>query len=246
MRVATMGMGDLAHDDLLPVKVVQENHNLSILYDEMCNSFSQFQFIKQDFAKVTGYNCTHGLVQSMNITSSSRDCADDQSSELLTFPALSYIFFIMFALLVPVVVLNVLIGLAVGDIDSVRKDASIGQIRMQAKLLVEVESVLPDWFLRRFHVLQSSCSTSKESFIRSLLRRATRAAEEPAPEKMSDTAIYLDEVKQNISETREWYVVCIYVRISHVYSAFHSANITLILIVPNITLLLLAFSLHRK
>jgi hypothetical protein len=79
-----------------------------------------------------------------------------------------------------------------------------------------------------------------------LLRRATRAAEEPAPEKMSDTAIYLDEVKQNISETREWYVVCIYVRISHVYSAFHSANITLILIVPNITLLLLAFSLHRK
>jgi hypothetical protein len=208
MRVFTMSIGDLAHDNLLPVKVVHESHNLSLLYDELCNRFSQFQFTKQDFTKLTGYNCTQGLLQSMNISNTASNCPD-QSSEPLNFPVFSYIFFILFALLVPVVVLNILIGLAVGDISSVRKDASIGQIRMQAKLLVEVEGVLPAWFLKRVHVLDSTCSIKKEGFIFSLLRRAIRAAEEPTPEEKTDTAIYLAEVKRNINETREWYVIAL-------------------------------------
>ena len=102
-----MSLGDLAHDDILPVKAMSENRNLSIFYDQLCNNFSEFHFVTNDLTKLTGYNCTTDrLVREMDMTADN-DCGTN--SVHLSFPAFSYVFYIMFALMVPIVVLNILV-----------------------------------------------------------------------------------------------------------------------------------------
>ncbi|XP_012518560.1 PREDICTED: transient receptor potential cation channel subfamily A member 1 [Propithecus coquereli] len=67
----------------------------------------------------------------------------------LTYPFLSFVHLIIFTLLVPIVLVNLLIGLAVGDIAEVQKHASLKRIAMQVELHTGLEKKLPLWFLRK-------------------------------------------------------------------------------------------------
>ncbi|XP_077019326.1 transient receptor potential cation channel subfamily A member 1 [Tamandua tetradactyla] len=67
----------------------------------------------------------------------------------LAYPVLSFIQFISFAMFVPIVLMNLLIGLAVGDIAEVQKHAALKRIAMQVELHTNLEKKLPLWFLRK-------------------------------------------------------------------------------------------------
>ncbi|XP_045882814.1 transient receptor potential cation channel subfamily A member 1 isoform X1 [Meles meles] len=67
----------------------------------------------------------------------------------LAYPVLSFIQIIAFTMFVPIVLMNLLIGLAVGDIAEVQKHALLKRIAMQVELHTSLEKKLPLWFLRR-------------------------------------------------------------------------------------------------
>ncbi|KAG8520495.1 Transient receptor potential cation channel subfamily A member 1 [Galemys pyrenaicus] len=67
----------------------------------------------------------------------------------LVYPVLSFAQLIIFTIFVPVVFMNLLIGLAVGDIAEVQKHASLKRIAMQVELHTSLEKKLPLWFLRK-------------------------------------------------------------------------------------------------
>ncbi|XP_030629407.1 transient receptor potential cation channel subfamily A member 1a [Chanos chanos] len=67
----------------------------------------------------------------------------------LPFPHMSYAIFVWFVLLVPILLMNLLIGLAVGDIAEVQTNASLKQIAMQIELHTNLEEKLPKWFMKR-------------------------------------------------------------------------------------------------
>ncbi|KAJ8413411.1 hypothetical protein AAFF_G00094070 [Aldrovandia affinis] len=65
------------------------------------------------------------------------------------FPALTCLTFILFVLLMPILLMNLLIGLAVGDIAEVQKNATLKRIAMQIDLHTSLEDKLPYWFMKR-------------------------------------------------------------------------------------------------
>ncbi|XP_020010675.2 LOW QUALITY PROTEIN: transient receptor potential cation channel subfamily A member 1 [Castor canadensis] len=67
----------------------------------------------------------------------------------LAYPTLSFAQLIVFTMFVPIVLMNLLIGLAVGDIAEVQKHASLKRIAMQVELHTSLEKKLPLWFLRK-------------------------------------------------------------------------------------------------
>nr|XP_040149889.1 transient receptor potential cation channel subfamily A member 1 [Ictidomys tridecemlineatus]AUF73697.1 TRPA1 [Ictidomys tridecemlineatus] len=67
----------------------------------------------------------------------------------LAYPFLSFAQLIVFTMFVPIVLMNLLIGLAVGDIAEVQKHASLKRIAMQVELHTSLEKKLPLWFLRK-------------------------------------------------------------------------------------------------
>ncbi|XP_070248118.1 transient receptor potential cation channel subfamily A member 1 [Myotis yumanensis] len=67
----------------------------------------------------------------------------------LAYPLLSFIQLITFTMFVPIVLMNLLIGLAVGDIAEVQKHALLKRIAMQVELHTNLEKKLPLWFLRK-------------------------------------------------------------------------------------------------
>lgn len=51
----------------------------------------------------------------------------------LHFPIPAYIILILFMVLMPILLMNLLIGLAVGDIESVRRNAQLKRLAMQVQ-----------------------------------------------------------------------------------------------------------------
>ncbi|CAH3024857.1 unnamed protein product, partial [Porites evermanni] len=60
--------------------------------------------------------------------------------------------FVMFCLAMPIILMNMLIGLAVGDIDKIQQKSVMARYVMQVELLLEIEESLPKWILRRVQV----------------------------------------------------------------------------------------------
>ncbi|XP_069559574.1 transient receptor potential cation channel subfamily A member 1b [Brachyistius frenatus] len=67
----------------------------------------------------------------------------------LPFSALTYFIFVQFVLLMPILLVNLMIGLAVGDIAEVQRNAALKRIAMQIDLHTALEDKLPYWFMKR-------------------------------------------------------------------------------------------------
>ncbi|XP_073796424.1 transient receptor potential cation channel subfamily A member 1b isoform X1 [Danio rerio] len=67
----------------------------------------------------------------------------------MAFPAITYLVFVFFVLLMPILLMNLMIGLAVGDIAEVQRNAELKRIAMQIDLHTALEEKLPYWFLKR-------------------------------------------------------------------------------------------------
>ncbi|KAE8279919.1 Transient receptor potential cation channel subfamily A member 1 [Larimichthys crocea] len=67
----------------------------------------------------------------------------------LPFSFLTYVILVNFVLLMPILLVNLLIGLAVGDIAEVQRNAALKRIAMQVELHTSLEDRLPYWFMKR-------------------------------------------------------------------------------------------------
>jgi len=68
------------------------------------------------------------------------------------YPEAVNIVFVLFSLAMPIILMNMLIGLAVGDIDKIQQKSVMARYVMQVELLLEIEESLPQWILRRVQV----------------------------------------------------------------------------------------------
>lgn len=67
----------------------------------------------------------------------------------LPFPIPAFIILCLFMVLMPILLMNLLIGLAVGDIESVRRNAQLKRLAMQVVLHTELERKLPQMWLEK-------------------------------------------------------------------------------------------------
>lgn len=78
-------------------------------------------------------------------------------------------------ILMPILLMNLLIGLAVGDIESVRRNAQLKRLAMQVVLHTELERKLPQMWLEKvdkMHLIEYPNETKcKIGFMDSLMRK---------------------------------------------------------------------------
>uniref|UniRef100_A0A8C8MDN0 Transient receptor potential cation channel, subfamily A, member 1b n=1 Tax=Oncorhynchus tshawytscha TaxID=74940 RepID=A0A8C8MDN0_ONCTS len=67
----------------------------------------------------------------------------------LPFPFLTFYMFVVFVILMPILLMNMMIGLAVGDIAEVKRTAGLKRIAMQIELHTNLEEKMPYWLLKR-------------------------------------------------------------------------------------------------
>uniref|UniRef100_A0A9J7ZVF2 Transient receptor potential cation channel, subfamily A, member 1b n=1 Tax=Cyprinus carpio carpio TaxID=630221 RepID=A0A9J7ZVF2_CYPCA len=88
----------------------------------------------------------------------------------MAFPGVTYFIFVLFVLFMPILLMNLMIGLAVGDIAEVQRNAELKRIAMQIDLHTALEEKLPYWFLKRVDkpsitIYPNKCKVSKSSNI---------------------------------------------------------------------------------
>ncbi|GAA49883.1 transient receptor potential cation channel subfamily A member 1 [Clonorchis sinensis] len=76
----------------------------------------------------------------------------DSQASTIYIPELTFPFFALFVFLVPISLMNLMIGLAVGDIDNVRRSATQQLIAQQVYWLETLEARCPMWLYRRIYV----------------------------------------------------------------------------------------------
>ena len=142
MKVIVMMVGDLDYSGVLPVP----SPNKTVNCTSLCDLLNQLKDLSKDVftpdvahARVAEIERIPCYLYTSNKADDSSDCGVGSSGDggTIPFPVLSYILFIMFALFMMIVVLNVLIGLAVGDIKAVQTDAAMEQLRMQVSRVVK-------------------------------------------------------------------------------------------------------------
>jgi len=72
--------------------------------------------------------------------------------EKLAFATLTNILFIVLVLGMPIIMMNMLVGLAVGDIDKIQENALMDRYVLQVRLLVDIENSLPAYVMKRVQV----------------------------------------------------------------------------------------------
>ncbi|XP_046391330.1 transient receptor potential cation channel subfamily A member 1 [Ischnura elegans] len=72
----------------------------------------------------------------------------------LRYPILTFIILGIFMVFMPILLMNLLIGLAVGDIESVRRNAQLKRLAMQVVLHTELERKLPHMLLEKVDKLE--------------------------------------------------------------------------------------------
>jgi transient receptor potential cation channel subfamily A protein 1 len=101
MRITVMIAGDLAYEDILPASSTPPNHNLSELLHQLQNGSRSIN--------LTGWLPMERTSLDVAVSVNAGG-GDNGADTVLHASQLSYIFFIGFALLMPIVVLNVLVG----------------------------------------------------------------------------------------------------------------------------------------
>ncbi|XP_078355954.1 transient receptor potential cation channel subfamily A member 1-like [Oculina patagonica] len=80
-------------------------------------------------------------------------------------PILTFLLFLMFILMVSIVLVNLLVGLAVGDIEAIRKTASLRSLIDQVLLVNHIMKSYPRFILRRAHRSFLEIKPNQNTFI---------------------------------------------------------------------------------
>ncbi|KAL8599950.1 hypothetical protein ACOMHN_050252 [Nucella lapillus] len=80
------------------------------------------------------------------------DSIFNSDTEEVLYPAVSYILFVIFLIIMSILLMNLLVGLAVDDIKAVQEQAALKRMAMQVELALDVERVIPDFIRRKAFV----------------------------------------------------------------------------------------------
>ncbi|XP_060594443.1 transient receptor potential cation channel subfamily A member 1-like isoform X2 [Ruditapes philippinarum] len=86
---------------------------------------------------------TSMMMFELDFMASFSDPYTDDDSKSLYFGGATIFLLVIFVLLMPILLMNLLIGLAVGDIESVQKNATLKRLAMQVELHTDLERKLP-------------------------------------------------------------------------------------------------------
>lgn len=108
--------------------------------------------------------------------------------EDLAFSTLTNILFIVLVLGMPIIMMNMLVGLAVGDIDKIQQNALMDRYVKQVQLLVEIENSLPKFILEKIQVYDftefpNAPKTLKETIVDTMIRFDKPAVEDNGEEE---------------------------------------------------------------
>ncbi|XP_051878576.1 transient receptor potential cation channel subfamily A member 1-like [Pristis pectinata] len=79
----------------------------------------------------------------------------------MPFPTLTFPMLTVFMLFIPILLMNLLIGLAVGDIAEVQRTATLKRMAMQIFLHTSLEEKLPFWFLNKVDEVETTVYPNK-------------------------------------------------------------------------------------
>lgn len=74
-----------------------------------------------------------------------------------------YILLVIFLFLMPLVLMNLMIGIAVGDIEKIQRNAYLKRIALQVDLLYNFENTMPKWLQGKAYVRRIICKPNQES-----------------------------------------------------------------------------------
>ncbi|XP_073259168.1 transient receptor potential cation channel subfamily A member 1-like [Porites lutea] len=103
----------------------------------------------------------------------------------LEYATLANILFLMFVLGMPIILMNMLVGLAVGDIDKIQAHAAIDRYMMQVELVLDMEEMLPACLAKRAHVTKQVVYPNRDA---SKLYDRFLGFSPPGDEKQEDEA----------------------------------------------------------
>ena len=83
-------------------------------------------------------------------------------SEMLPYKIFTMLFFLAFMVIMPIIIMNLMVGLAVDDIKTVQDNAELSRLAMQVGMALDVERMLPDFIRRRFIVKKLSVFPRKK------------------------------------------------------------------------------------
>nr|KAI8750038.1 transient receptor potential cation channel subfamily A member 1-like [Biomphalaria glabrata] len=92
---------------------------------------------------------TFMMMIEMEYLSSFNEGYTDNRDDTIHFGKLTIILYIAFAILMPLLLMNLLIGLAVGDIESVQRNARLKRLAMQVDLQINIETMVPRFILQQ-------------------------------------------------------------------------------------------------
>ncbi|XP_049819373.1 transient receptor potential cation channel subfamily A member 1 [Aethina tumida] len=98
----------------------------------------------------------------------------DEERSFLPFPLPAFFILGLFMVLMPILLMNLLIGLAVGDIESVRRNAQLKRLAMQVVLHTELERKIPQMLLEKVdkcELIEYPNDVCKLGFLDSILRK---------------------------------------------------------------------------
>nr|WDP79878.1 transient receptor potential cation channel subfamily A member 2 [Apostichopus japonicus] len=102
------------------------------------------------------------LLGELDFVNSFIEPSTDNDPFTLPYPILTFIFLFGLVLLLPILLINLLIGLAVGDIASMQRNAQLKRLAMQVELHSDLEQKLPNSILKagdkERYTIQSNCA----------------------------------------------------------------------------------------
>ncbi|XP_067434014.1 transient receptor potential cation channel subfamily A member 1b [Thunnus thynnus] len=126
----------------------------------------------------------------------------------LPFGLLTYFIFVTFVLLMPILLVNLMIGLAVGDIAEVQRNAALKRIAMQIDLHTALEDKLPYWFMKRVDKPSITIHPNRKCsrhFIRQLIsgEEDTNEVWSHVQAKSQNSTVIENELKKQKSRMKE-------------------------------------------
>ncbi|XP_077862816.1 uncharacterized protein LOC102805597 [Saccoglossus kowalevskii] len=135
-----------------------------IVYAWFIVAFGSAFFIM--LARLEQFNTLGGaLIKTFVMTIGEFDYADifHTDTSLEPFEASSRIVFVIFLFLMPIVLINLMIGISVGDIEGVQKGAFLRRLAMQVELITDIDRKMPLCFQRKVYAREVMVEPNKKN-----------------------------------------------------------------------------------
>ncbi|XP_022786604.1 transient receptor potential cation channel subfamily A member 1-like isoform X2 [Stylophora pistillata] len=153
----------------------------------------------------------HWLLTIFAMTLGELNYADNFMPLEYPFAELINVLFILFVLAMPIILMNMLVGLAVGDIDNIQRNATMDRYVMQIKMLLETEEQLPRWLRKHVQFEKFVEFPNKKLPLKTRLYNAIcgfghpggdedKKDEEEVPHEVIDIKTKLEEQEAKISD----------------------------------------------